>query len=400
MQQCPTKPCSNVHATAIAAVTGSAAAIAGVYVAFPAVLYAASRIRPRPIRPGQGDPISVSVVIAAYDEAESIERKLDDVHAQHLDAIATPLQVKSIQVIVASDGSTDGTVDVALAHPSSPTVLDLPRSGKAAAMNRALHEASGDVVIFTDANSRLPEHSFAHLLAPFADPEVGGVAGDQRYGERPSGPAQGERSYWSYERLLKRWESSVGNVVSSTGTLHAIRRELIDNIPADVTDDFFLSVGVICRGRRLVFAPEAVAWEEPNDRPSAEYRRRVRIITRGLNGVRRRRELLDPRTHGGYAPMLFVHKVARRLIFVPMLLTLVGSFVVRRRSWIWRLLWTSQVAFYGVSVVGAVDPTGKAGRNKPVALLTHFCLANVAAAHAVWNVLRSHDYVTWTPERS
>ena len=380
--------------------TVSAAAIAGVYAGFPGVLWAASKTRPRPIQPGQGDPISVSVVIAAYDEAESIEGKLDDVHAQHLDAIASRLQVSGVQVIVASDGSSDGTVDVAVAHLSRPVVLDLPRSGKAAAMNRALQEASGDVVVFTDANSRLPEYSFAHLLAPFADPEVGGVAGDQRYGKRPSGPAQGERSYWSYERLLKRWESSVGNVVSSTGTLHAVRRELIDDIPPDVTDDFFLSVGVICRGRRLVFAPDAVAWEEPNDRPGAEYRRRVRIITRGLNGIRRRRELLDPREHGWYAPTLFVHKVARRLIFVPMILTLVGSFVLRRRGWMWRLLWTSQVAVYGVSAIGAVDPTGKAGRNKLVALLSHFCLANAAAAHAVFNVLRSHDYVTWTPERS
>lgn len=400
MPFCRPKSCSNLHGVAIAAVTGSMAAIAGVYAAFPAVLWAASRMRPRPIRPSQGNPISVTVIIAAHDEAESIERKLDDVRAQKLDATVIGRHVTGVRVIVASDGSTDETVALALAHPSCPVVLDLPRSGKAAAMNRALADACGDVVIFTDANSRLPEHAFAHVLAPFADPEVGGVAGDQRYGARPSGPAQGERSYWSYERLLKRWESSVGNVVSSTGTLHAVRRDLIDRIPADVTDDFFLSVGVICRGRRLVFAPEATAWEQPNDRPGAEYRRRVRIITRGLNGVRRRRELLDPRNHGWYAAVLFIHKIARRLMFLPIVVTLVGSFVLRRRSHFWRVLWRSQAAFYAVSVVGAVDPTGKVGRSRLAALPAHFCLANIAAAHAVWNVLRSRDYVTWAPERS
>lgn len=266
-------------------------------------------------------------------------------------------------------------------------------------MNQALRRVSGEIVVFTDANSHLPSASIAALIRPFADPDVGGVAGDQRYGRRASGSAQGERSYWSYERSIKRWQSRIGNVVSSTGTLHAIRRHLIDEIPGDVTDDFFLSVGVIERGHRLVFAEDAVAWEEPNDRPSAEYRRRVRIITRGLTGVRRRRVLLDPRRSGWYAPMLFVHKVARRLLAVPMLTTLVGSFVLRRSSWPWRVMWLCQAAFHGSAAVGAIAPTSRAGRSRLFALPGHFVLANLAAIHACWNVVRSHDYVTWTPER-
>lgn len=334
------------------------------------------------------------MVITAHNEEDSITSKLDDLSAQSLDGIASEMQV-----IVASDGSTDHTVTLARSHPVGATVLDLPRSGKAAAMNRAMRATSGDIVVFTDANSRLPPDTLGRLLAPFADPEVGGVAGDQQYGERPSGPAKGERSYWSYERMLKHWESSFGNVVSSTGTLHAIRRELVDDVPADVTDDFYLSVGVICRRRRLVFAPDAVAWEQPNDRPAAEYRRRVRIITRGLTAVRRRRELLDPRVHGTYSLILFVHKVARRLVFVPMALTLVGSFSLRRENRTWWWLWITQAAFYAAAVVGVLDPTGRIGRHRVAALPAHFCLANVAAAHAVWNVVRSHDYVTWTPER-
>lgn len=382
------------HAAAIAAVTGSVAAIAGVYVIFPAALWVAARRRPRPVQAQRREPFSVSVVITAHNEGDSITSKLDDVLAQGLDGVKSKLQV-----IVASDGSTDDTVALARRHPVGATVLDLPRSGKAGAMNRALRAATGEIVVFTDANSRLPAGTFEHLLAPFADPEVGGVAGDQRYGERPSGPAKGERSYWSYERLLKHWESSFGNVVSSTGTLHAIRRELIDDVPADVTDDFYLSVGVICHGRRLVFAADAVAWEQPNDRPAAEYRRRVRIITRGLTGVRRRRELLDPRAHGSYSLILFVHKVARRFVFVPLGLALVASFLLRREGRTWRRVWSTQATFYAAAAVGVLAPTGRIGRHRLAALPAHFCLANVAAAHAVWNVIRAHDYVTWTPER-
>jgi cellulose synthase/poly-beta-1,6-N-acetylglucosamine synthase-like glycosyltransferase len=372
----------------------SAGAVLGVYVAFPAALWLRSRVRPRPIQPSVAPPERVSVVIAAYNEAASIGSKLDDLAMQQL-----PPGVLSLQVVVASDGSNDDTVAIARAHPTRPVVLDLPRGGKAAAMNVAVGHADGNVVVFTDANSRLDPMAIAALIAPFADPYVGGVAGDQAYRERRSGAAIGERGYWSIERSLKRWESSAGSVVSSTGALHAIRRELVDPVPPDVTDDFYLSVGVICHGHRLVFAPDAVALEDPNDRSSAEYRRRVRIVTRGLTGVRRRRQLLNPRRFGGYSVVLFVHKVARRLLFVPLVVSVVSAAALRRRTRFWRAAWLVQVAFYALASAGAIDRAGRVGHLKPVALPTHFCVVNAAAAHAVWNVMTRRAYTTWSPER-
>jgi cellulose synthase/poly-beta-1,6-N-acetylglucosamine synthase-like glycosyltransferase len=333
-------------------------------------------------------------VIAAFNEEQSIHAKLDDLAAQDL-----PPAVSRVQVIVASDGSTDRTAAIASSHVSRPVVLDLPRGGKAAALNRAIARADGEVVVFTDANSHLGTTTLAALIAPFADPDVGGVAGDQLYRERKSGAASGERGYWSIERSLKQWESAAGHVVSSTGALHAIRRQFVDPVPPDVTDDFYLSVGVICHGRRLVYAPAAVAEEEPNDRSSAEYRRRVRIVTRGLTAVRRRRQLLNPREYGSYSIILLVHKVARRLLFIPLVVSLVSAGLLRRRARIWRAVWFCQLAFYALAAIGAVDRTGRLAHRKPVALPAHFCLANAAAAHAVWNVIRSRAYTTWSPER-
>ncbi len=382
------------HRAGSIAVGVSAGFVGIVYAGFPAVLATACRFRARPLRAAGAAPGSVSVIIAAHDEAQSIVAKLDDVAAQRIGTEA------GLEVIVASDGSTDDTVALAEGHPSRPVVLDLPRGGKAAAMNRAVRVATGDVVIFTDANSRLGPDAFDRLLAPFDDPDVGGVAGDQRYEERPSGTASSESNYWSYERRLKRWESCIGSVVSSTGTLHAVRRELIDEIPGDVTDDFFVSTGVIAHDRRLVFAPDAVAWEAPNETAGAEYRRRVRIITRGLTGVRRRRALLDPRHHGTYAVVLFVHKVARRLVFVPMVIAGAGSWSARRDHPVWRLAVLVQLFFYGLALVGTLAPRATIGRFRIAALPAHFCMANVAAAHAVANVVRSKQYVTWTPERA
>lgn len=375
------------------AVTTSATWVLGVYAAMPAALALAARFRPRPLRTDGPMPTTVSVVIAAHDEEAAIGGKLDDLAGQELPAGI------DLRIVLASDGSTDATVAIATAHPVGATVLDLDRVGKATAMNLAIAEASGEVVVFTDANSRLGPDAIARLLAPFADPNVGGVAGDQRYTARPSGTAMSERDYWSYERALKTWESAIGNVVSSTGTLHAVRRELVDEVPGDVTDDFWLSTGVIARGRRLVFAADALAWEAPNELAGAEYRRRVRIITRGLTAIRRRRELLDPRRHGAYAVVLVVHKVARRLVFAPMVVTALAAGIAARRSGTWRLLAAGQAAFYAAAAAGLVAPRSRIGRRRAVAAPAHFCLANAAAAHAVVNVLRNRTFVTWSPER-
>ena len=380
------------HDLGAAAVGGAAAAIAGVYAGLPLALAVIGRLRPAHPGGEGAAPRSVSVVIAAHDEERDIVAKLDGVDAQR--------GGRDLQVIVASDGSTDRTVELARAHRSRPQVLDLPRGGKARALNAGVAAATGDVVVFTDANSRWGEGALDALLAPFADPAVGGVAGDQRYDDGTSGTTRGERDYWSYERVLKQLESAVGSVVSSTGTLHAVRRELVDEVPDDVTDDFFLSTGVVARGHRLVFAPGAVAWERPNERAADEYRRRVRIITRGLTGVVRRRELLDPRRTGGYAVVLLVHKVARRLLFVPLAVAFAGSVAAGRRGPLWRLLALAQLGFYGAAAIGLAAPGTKPGRHRLAALPAHFCAANVAAAHAVVNVARRRSFVTWSPVRA
>lgn len=369
----------------------SLAAIGLAYVGLPAYVGARAVLRPRPLRLDTVPIGSVSVVIAAHDEESAIARTLDRLQRQRCQHV--------VEIIVASDGSTDRTVELARAHPVGPHVLDLPRTGKAGALERAIEAAVGDVVVFTDANTELADGALDALLHPFTDPAVGGVAGDQRYGSRPSGTASSERDYWSYERLIKRWQHRGGSVTSSTGALHAVRREFLGAIPADVPDDFHLSTGVRSGGGRLAFAADAVAWELPNERPDAEYRRRVRIITSGLTGVWRRRDLLDPRRHGDDAFVFFLHKVGRRLVFVPMLGLAVATFRVRSTDRVARWLWRLQAAGYAAALVGVVAPTSRIGRHPVVALPAHFCNANAAAANAVVNVARGRSYTRWTPER-
>lgn len=272
----------------------SVAVLVQTYVAFPLVTIVRGRLFGRDVLVGDITP-SISVVIAAHDEATSIGPKLHSV----LDA---DYPVDLVEVIVASDGSADGTPEAAAIDPRV-RVLVLPRVGKAAALNAAITASRQDVLVFTDANSRFAPDALRKIVRPLADPEVGGVAGDQRYeppaaaasGLPGSGTVDGERRYWDFDRILKEAESAGGNVIGATGALYAVRRELVGTVPEGVTDDFTTSTGVIEQGHRLVFAGDATVFEPVAASTDAEFRRKVRVMTRGLAAVAYRRRLLDPR---------------------------------------------------------------------------------------------------------
>jgi glycosyltransferase involved in cell wall biosynthesis len=339
----------------------------------------------------------VSVLIAAHNEATAIGPKLESV-------LAAAYPGGRREVIVASDGSDDGTEEVVRRYEDRGVrLVALPRVGKAAALNRAIAVATGEVLVFTDANSALEPDAVTALVRPFADPTVGGVAGDQRYRRRGDEAAVtgGERRYWDFDRLLKVAESRAGNAISATGALYAVRRELVGEVPEGVTDDFATSTGVIAAGARLVFAPDAVAWEPVAASGEVEFGRKVRVMTRGLRGVLVRRELLDVRRHGFYAVQLVSHKVLRRLMVVPLAVLAVASPALWRRGRLYRLATVGQVLFYGAGAAGLLAGSSgrRRGRHRLLAIPAFFCLVNAASVKACWNLVTGRRIDRWEPQR-
>jgi glycosyltransferase involved in cell wall biosynthesis len=363
------------------------------YVGFPALVLVRAGLRPRPHRCAPVTP-SVSVVVAARNEAAVIATKVDNL-------LGLDYPADRLDVVVASDGSEDATVAAALERGDERVrVLDLPRVGKANALNAAVAWAGGQVLVFTDANSLLSRRALRALVAPFADPEVGGVAGDQRYirGGRAAAVARGERRYWQLDRALKRAESRGGNVISATGAIYAIRRELFRRTPPGVTDDFAVSTAVICAGRRLVFAAGAVAYEPVGVSAGVEFERKVRVMTRGLNAVLLRRELLDPRRHGFYALQLFSHKVLRRLMAAPLVVMMATGARLARRGSAYRLVALAEGALLGLGAAG-LAARRRARAARLLALPAYFCLVNLASLRAVVNVVRRRPIERWEPRR-
>ena len=376
---------------------GSTALLAETYVVFPAVVLGRGRWRARPHLEADITP-SISVVVAAHDEVDGIASKIHSV----LDGDYPP---HLLEVVVASDGSTDGTETAADVGDPRVRVLRLDRVGKAKALNAATAAASGEVVVFTDANSHFAPSTLRQLVRAFADPEVGGVAGDQRY--LPAGStstesvtAHGETGYWDFDRALKVAESRSGHVIGATGALYAVRRDLVEPLPDGVTDDFTTSTGVIAAGRRLVFAADATVYEPVSASAGAEFRRKVRVMTRGLRAVAYRRELLDPTQHGFYAYQLFNHKVLRRLMALPLLTLFVASAASWQRGWIYRLAFAGQAAVYVPGAIALASPKSRLGRTRPFGMAGYFCMVNAAGALAAWRVLTGQRIHQWTPERT
>jgi len=376
---------------------GASGLIAYTYLAFPVLVLLRGRLRPVPLAQAAVPEPSVTIVIAAFNEAGVIGQKVSNL-------LGLDYPAERLQVIVASDGSDDGTVVAARrAAGDDPRVmvLDLPRTGKAGALNTAAAEATGEILVFSDANSMFAPDAVRALVAPFADPTVGGVAGDQRYLPEGglSGSASGERGYWDFDRRIKQAESDGGNVISATGAIYAIRRDLFRTVPEGVTDDFATSTGVIEQGARLVFAPDAAAYEPVGGSSSVEYGRKVRVMTRGLNGVVLRRRLLNPRTHGFYAVQLFSHKVLRRLMAVPLLLLWASTLRLARRSPLHALLALAQTGLYGLGAAGLLLGRRPLGRHRVFALPAYFCLVNIASLQALANVVRRRSVNRWEPQR-
>jgi cellulose synthase/poly-beta-1,6-N-acetylglucosamine synthase-like glycosyltransferase len=351
-------------------------------------------LRARPYESGDITP-AITIVLAAHNEAANIGAKLENV-------LSLDYPTEQLEVIVASDGCDDGTDEI-VERFEDPRVrlLSLPRCGKAAALNEAVDVASGEILVFSDANSMYAPDALRALVRPFADPAVGGVAGDQRYVADVAADAisAGELRYWNLDRVLKDAESRAGDVISATGAIYAVRRFLFHEIPPGVTDDFYTSTGVIAQGYRLVFAPDAVAFEPVARTAELEFGRKVRIMSRGLRGVILRRELLNPRRQGFYAIELLTHKVLRRTMALPLGVLAVTSPLLWRSGRLYRAATLAQAALYGLGGAGMILAGKPLGRRKAFMLPAFFCFVNIAALRATWNVVRGRRIDRWEPQR-
>jgi cellulose synthase/poly-beta-1,6-N-acetylglucosamine synthase-like glycosyltransferase len=374
----------------------AAAILAATYVGMPALTILRGRFLRRPHRAEDITP-PVSVIIAAHNEVAVIADRIENL-------LALDYPRDALEIVIASDGSTDGT-DAAVGRYASRGVrlVEPGRVGKGAALEAAVAASSNDILVFSDANSHYAPDAMRALVRPFADPDVGGVAGNQVYLPKGKTGADatelGERGYWDFDRLLKRAQSAAGSVTSGTGAIYAIRREHFGPIPEGITDDMLDTMRVVDGGRRLVFAEDAMAFEPVAPSRELEFRRKVRIMTRSFRCLLLMRRLFDPRRTGWYAVQLFWHKVMLRTAALPLLALAIVSPALWSRGPIYMLATVGQAACYGLAAAGIALVRRPIGRHPLLAVPAYFTLVNLASLRALLNLVRGDRIDRWIPER-
>jgi cellulose synthase/poly-beta-1,6-N-acetylglucosamine synthase-like glycosyltransferase len=357
------------------------------YAGYPALVAAWARLRPRPVRRAPIEP-AVSVVVVVHNEESQIVGRLENI-------LALDYPPERLEVLVASDGSTDATVSRAqMFGEARLEVIEFrPRQGKPAVLNVVVPRARGEIVILVDARQRFEREALRALVAPFADPTVGAVSGELMLAI--GGPGRSEAGvgfYWHYEKFIRRHESLVDSTLGATGALYAIRRQLFTPMPADtLLDDVVTPARILRQGYRVVFEPAARAWDAAAA-ATAEFRRKTRTIAGNFQLFARERWLLDPR-----ANRIWLQSVSHKGLRLVGPLLLLAAFaanaaLVGRPGY--AVLLGAQVAFYALAVAGAVaDRNGR--RVRILAVPYVFCVLQAATVVAFIRFVRRRQRVTW-----
>jgi cellulose synthase/poly-beta-1,6-N-acetylglucosamine synthase-like glycosyltransferase len=368
------------------------ALVAWTYAGYPLLVALVASIVRRTAPAPRGLP-RLSVVIAACNEVASIGRKLEQ-------TLALDYPAELMEIVVVSDGSTDGTDEV-VAACSDPRVrlLRVPeRRGKTNAQNLAVRECRGEVVVFSDATTLYHPRSLRLLAGNYGDRSVGAVSGRYQYfdpeGRSPTG--LGSVAFWSYENLIKTGQSRIHTITGCCGCIYSVRRDLYTELPADIISDLVQPLHVIKQGYRVVFEHRALAYEETTQTTGEEFAMRVRVTTRGMRGLLSVRDLLVPWRHPWVSFQLFSHKVLRWLV-PTYLLGLFASSALLASVPFYRAAFVAQGVFYLAALVGVFVPLHR--RFKPAALPLYFCTLNAAALLSLVELLRGRKYVAWQTVR-
>lgn len=364
-----------------------------IYVGYPAAVFALSRLLGRAVNKGPNEP-HVTVIISAYNEERHIGR-----------TIANKLELDypkdKLEIIVVSDASEDATDEIVKSFGDRVRLIrQEPRQGKTAALNLAVPQARGEILVFSDANSIYAPEALRRLVENFADTEVGYVTGKMVYATNEGSlVGDGCTAYMKYENLLREWETLAGSIVGVDGGIDAVRKELYRPMRPDQLPDFVLPLAVVGQGYRVVYEPNARLVEEALKSGEDEYRMRVRVTLRALWALWDMRHLLNPFRNILFSFQVISHKVLRYLAVVFMAAALLSNVFLALRSLAFRAFVILQAMFYGAALAGmACEKTGLSP-SRILFIPYYFCLVNIAAGHALMKFLKGEKQAVWTPRK-
>lgn len=340
-----------------------------VYAGYPVLIACGARLRARLVRKGVWAP-TVSVVMAVYNEGKVVEAKLDNLLALHFPP-------DRLEIVVVSDGSTDDTDDRVAAYRSRGVrLIRLPgRRGKGAALNEGVAVARGEIVVFVDARQQVDAMALRRLAENFRDESVGAVGGRLVLGGMDGQDTEGFGAYWRYELWLRRHESRMDSMLGATGALYAIRRALWKPLPPEaILDDVLIPMRIILQGYRVVYEPEAIAFDRLSDQVPDEFSRKVRTLAGNFQLLALCPSLLLPIRNRVWFQFMS-HKVGR-LVVPPCLVLLFLSSAVLEHGF-YQAAFGAQLLWYGVAACAGIPRLQRLTR-RAVSAATAIAAMNLA----------------------
>ena len=369
----------------------SALLVLHVYVGYPVGIYVRSKLHragARPKESASGELPYVTVLIPAYNEQRWIARKIEN-------TLAIEYPSDRLQVLLASDGCTDNTVDIARQYVEHGVEVNhrAERSGKTATLNRVVPTARGEIILMTDCNALLPANTLQLLTPHFQDPNVGCVTGERVCLHTGSSASEGEGLYWRYEAWIKNSESHLGSCLGSNGQVMAVRKALFPQIPV-IGDDFYVPMKIlISTGAQVRFEPRAKAAIPAAANLRLELERKVRSHVSLLRDL--------PYLKGGLNPLrsriwwgFLSHHVLRLFVPFALLTALASATILWRCMGIYGLSTIGQGFFYGAAILGYAFAR-RGLRWRIVYLPFYFVYANLGAFLAWIRWARGNHQYAW-----
>ncbi len=353
------------------------------------MLMALSRFRSRTIEAGKDYLPLASLIVTVFNEEQRLQKKIDN-------TLELDYPKDKLEIIFASDASTDGTDDIIRSYGNKgiKLVRSPQRGGKENAQKCAIEQAQGEVIVFSDVATMLEKDGIRNIVSNFADQSVGCVSSEDRF-INPDGTISGEGAYVRYEMWLRSLESRVNSVVGLSGSFFAARKEVCKNWPTNIPSDFNTLLNTIRAGYRGISDPHSVGVYNNIKDEKKEFDRKVRTITRGISALFADTSLMNPAGYGMFSWQLISHKLLRWCIplflavaFVTNLFLLASG----KRKYIFSF--AMQKVFYGMALTRPFP--GSWGVLK---IPHYFVQVNWAIAMAWAKFLKGERFVTWSPSK-
>lgn len=335
------------------------------------------------------DP-KISLIVTAHNEEARIREKLEN---------CLKLDFPGLEIIVASDASTDETDQIVAEYSNRGVRLARAeeRKGKEHAQLQAIKASTGEILIFSDVATSIPEDAIDRMVRYFDDPVVGAVSSEDRFVSR-DGTVAGEGAYVRYEMWLRGVESDRAGLVGLSGSFFAARREVCEE-DWDIysPSDFNTALNSARKGLVAVTAPDVLGYYHDVADASKEYQRKIRTIIRGLTALSRHAEVLNPFRFGWFSFQVFGHKLMRWAVPWFQILLFVTSVLLAGKGTIYSLALLAQLLFYGVVIAGHYKPEL---RERTVFKIPYFFVqVNLAIARATVEFFKGRRMTVWTPSK-